>query len=464
MNSLVAVAAPTGISLAIAVAYALLLGPGRAAYYGDQGHYEELARILATTGQFARALADTGPVAEPLRTIGYPAFLALVRGVAGPGYVPVVAVQVLLVATLPALIFLVARPYLTMRRSLGAAWVGAVYLPFAYYSVFTLSDLLATVLVAGASALFTRALTGHGGGNHVLAGVLLGGAGLVRPALLVLGCVLILPLLARPHDRARRAVITLLAVLAYLAIGVVPSYAYTYSNFGRLSVNAAGGGIGLWYGYWQGVWSGKTTEAILAAGDRAPSEEAFAREAALLGVDVALAATYASEFRRLREILEPAGTSIETVRAYIETDKKYGELARERTAADTAGWLGRGVLYRSAVFWFGEIPVAPPAVGAIPTLVLIAIWGAQLLLVILALIGVVVLAIRRPTTGLWFAVGLVALWLAHFPFSAEARYSLPVKTWLIVLAVVGAGYPARWLSRVQARSGRGDDHVPARSV
>src|SRR5262249_43435198 len=142
-------------------------------------------------------------------------------------------------------------------------------------------------------------------------------------------------------------------IAAFALVGVLPSFAYTWSSFGRVGPNAAGGGIGEWYGYWQGVWSARTTDAILAAAYRAPPGTDLRAELASLEVDADAAALYASEFMRLGAVLEGSSTR-EGVARYLAADAEYRGLASAHRDADRGGWLARGFLYRAPVLWAGE--------------------------------------------------------------------------------------------------------------
>lgn len=451
-GTFVALAAASFAALAITIAYAFLLAPVRGSFFPDQLLYEQLGLILASTGSYGRSITDGGVVPEPLRTPGYPLFLAAVYKLAGFRYEAVAAAQAALAALLSLLVFAIARAASTTRLALVAAWSTALYLPIAYYAALTLTDFFATFLVtAGIAALLfarrsARPLPG------IVAGALLGWAVLTRPVLAPVALVLLAWFAARalPSPGRRWSAIAAAAVFAFV---LAPSLLYTYAHFGRLGTSASGPGVVLWLGYWQGTLSGRATIELNALVDGGASAELVERRAGELGLPAVKAADYAREARGLREIEDAAAAPQDRVRQYIDGDRKFFSLALGHIRDDLLGYLARGITYRSVAFWATEVPIAYNQIDALPRSVLLAIWSVQVALIGFALVGLLTLLRSRNELGLVLGLVAASLWAAYFPFHGEPRFALPAKPSVIILAVAGAAWllscagrriPRRW--------------------
>jgi hypothetical protein len=93
------------------------------------------------------------------------------------------------------------------------------------------------------------------------------------------------------------------------------------------------------------------------------------------------------------------------------------------------------------VLWAAEIPIRYSLINDLPTLVIRAIWLAQVVLLLLAAGG----AFHLYRTGRQLEATLLVLPLiyvtgVHLPLLCEARQSLPVKPIVLALAAVGVAH------------------------
>lgn len=390
------------VAFGIAIAYAVYLQPDWEPSRDDQFQYLALARGLADRGELTRAEAGEPFVAEPLRSPGYPVFLALLCRTAGCGNWQVAIAQALLFAALVPLTFAVARGLVAERLALAAAGATALYLPFAYYAALPLSDLLATVLLTAALACAGR-VRGGAMGWAVACGAALGGLALTRPLYVALPLVVAL-LLPRGRTGAARPVIALALVFAAL---LAPYAAYSLAHFGRPLASSSG--VNLWLGYFQGH-GGLDAEERRAADAGAKELEAFA----------------AVSDRRAQAF------------AFVALDDALRERALGLIARAPLEWAARGLTLRSVELWAREEPLRVADAAASPPALRLALTAAQLALVAFAAIGAAALLRARHEALAALAVGvLLYVWLLSAIFWTEARHSLPAKPLLLVAVVAG---------------------------
>jgi len=425
----------SAIAFALVVAFAIAYGPTRSEAFGDQARYESLARALVERGVYARTDGqETAP--EPWRAMGYPLFLAALYATTGSIQLPAIVIQAILVVLLPALAFRLASTFASRRVSLAAAFVVALYAPLAYYSVFLLTDLPAAFLVSLGCLATVVAIERRDVRWGLAAGAGFGFAGLVRPVYAPLGLALLIGLLLIDRSGVRASWRPLAAmVMLSLALGAVPSVAYTYSNFGRPSLVAAGTGIQLWLGYWEGVWSGEMTRQIITEG---PPADLPDRERAQRYRD-----QYLQLFRGIGSLPPKA-----EVANWLEADRVALGWAREEISADPAGYVARAFTYRFWVLWAAELPV--PDVAQVPRAVRLLAWMPQFAIVALAAVGVLV-KLRSSVAAKVVGGILLYVTVAHLPFYVDARYSVAAKPVMLVAAAVGAAWVWRVTRNVLGR-------------
>lgn len=446
-TTVLAVAAMT--AAVIGVTFVILWGEHRALQSNDQRAYDNLGHILARTGIFARSIEGGTIVPEPLRTIGYPLFLALLFRLFGDGYAVVAAAQVTLLAVLTLLVHQLARELgLERRHAAIASWAAALFLPFAYHGTLEMSDLPATVVFTAAITLGLIAWRRSDPAAGILAGVLFGYAALVRPALVVAGIVVGLAITLAPSTRPRRRrVVVGLLTLAMTACVAGTAVAYAWSGYGRVGLIAAPQGGVLWLGYWQGVLRGRDVVELQLLAVTRPSDDAIDTEAARLGLPTLKARRYVRGLERYFDVHVNKFTTLAGVHEYMAQQEDLLVLAVEDIRGDPFGWVWGGLTRRAYTLWSMEYPVPGAARDAI-TLPMVVVWAAQSALIALAAVGMV-RGIATQTTRWASLIGVIAVLAiagAYFPFYSEQRYSLPAKPLLIVFSIVGIMSLTHWLA------------------
>jgi hypothetical protein len=124
--------------------------------------------------------------------------------------------------------------------------------------------------------------------------------------------------------------------------------------------------------------------------------------------------------------------------ARIAADHEYLRVGLENLKAHPIRHVWRRATRGPVLLWAAEIPVRYSDINALPPLVVRAIWALQVLLMGLALWGLIVLWRRDLRTEAYtFAALLLYITCVHTPLYTEARYSLPAKPVVLLLAVIG---------------------------
>ena len=213
----------------------------------DEHEYLSLARSLAAGHGFVydAALRD-GSFTPFGRAPGYPAFLALAGGGAPetsevPASVKVAQSVVGGIGVL--LVGLIAHRIGGRRMAAAAAFIAAAYPPLVWVSGYALSEALFWPIGLSLVWLCDRAQEpGTHVGRSIVAGLVLGGAILVRPGLLVFVPMLALWLIAK--RRIAVAAILLAATCSVLGPWILRNYAH----HGKLIIVASDGGVTFWTG------------------------------------------------------------------------------------------------------------------------------------------------------------------------------------------------------------------------
>ena len=217
----------------------------------DQVNYHDGAKGIADGVGFIFADGH----ANGFWPVGYSGALSLPYALFGASYHVAYAFNLFLGLALVALVDVLGRQLHGPRTGLLAAWFAALYPTFVMYTTVIASEnlylpLLVVVLVLAIESF--RPTTTHGEGARgwllmVLAGLVLGGAILVRPTALAFPAVVLLAgLLLRAGWGAS---IGKTAVVAVLAVGVcVPWGVRNEHEFGEFTLSAFNGGPVLWMG------------------------------------------------------------------------------------------------------------------------------------------------------------------------------------------------------------------------
>jgi len=403
-RSYLPIAALALLAIALTAAYAAALGPDPEPRRDDQVQYLALARGLIERGEFTRAGAGEPFVPEPLRFPGYPLLLAAVCRTVGCERI--VAVQAVLLALAVVLTVRFGAPVLGGRRALAAGALVAAYPTFAYFAALTVSEIAATVLLAGACVAFVAMAERPAAPRALVAGALLGALALTRPFFLPLPLLLAALALASRRRSARPLAPALLLTIAAFGAVLAPQVAYSLTSFGRPLVGSLG--TQLWLGYFQGL-----APADLDDFQRA---EADAGRAAIAR-------------------LENAADRRTQSYAFVALDDELRARALALMAHDPLGYLARGAV-RSVVLWAGEVP-ARDAGATLPDAVRSAWLALELSFLGVGLVGSVRLARRGDLRALVPLALVLFVWALSFPLWAEGRFSLPAKP-LLAIGVVAA--------------------------
>ena len=417
--------------------------------WSDQAGYRRLGAVLAENGRFTRYPDYPVFVPEVIRTPGYPLFVAAIYKMFGIGNdVAVTIAQSFVFAAICLLVYAMGRRIAGRRTGIAAAAITALFPPLPYFGALVLTELWTAFMLTAAMWALVGGVYSRRVSDFVLAGVLLSCTTLVRPAFVLLPYFLAIGLPLLVKCQRERQMLTRWAVLVVAAtITLAPWFAYNYANFGRLTLSPAGGiGRGLWEGTWQARWPGRVQAALtsLAASaiDRTTLDErvqALAREARL---DPGSMLQYVHEWRDINAVWDTPRDPLERVRARVDADGLYYRAALTHIREDPPGHVMRRLTRGFFFLWAADVPIRYTQISRVPTLVIRAIWLAQVILLALGAFGAALLARR----GRWLETVLLVLPLVyvtgvHLPLLCETRQSLPVKPLVLLLAAVAVVRP-----------------------
>jgi 4-amino-4-deoxy-L-arabinose transferase-like glycosyltransferase len=431
------------VALAHAALFIAYQRPDWEVAWSDQGGYKQLGAAMARSGKFTRFPESPVFIPEVIRTPGYPAFVAVVYRLFGVSTLPVAIAQALVFALICLIVYALARRIAGEGTAAVAALMTGVFPPLPYYGALVLTEVWTTFVLMAAMLVCLRAVQQGRTRDFLLAGALFSGATLVRPAFVLLpfGLAIAMPMLV-PSERNRRRAGQWAALAAVAAITMVPWFTYNYVYVGRFTLSPAGGiGRGLWEGTWQGRWSGRSHDDLTDIAEVTPDRmelDARVREVATAeGIAPDGMLTYVHEWQDIRRIWTSPTDPMERARARVVADQEYLRAAVAHIRADFSGWAVRRATRRAFILWASDIPIRYTDIDATPTIVIRAIWLAQVILLIVAAAGLVVL-LRRQRYAEAALVALMLLYVTgvHVPLLCETRQSLPVKPLVITLAAV----------------------------
>ncbi len=432
------------IAIVHAAAYIVYQQPDWDTQWTDQAGYKRLGDALATTGQFTRYPDSPVFVPEVIRTPGYPAFVAIIYKVAGGGnHLAVAGAQAVVFAGLCVLVFFLTLRVAGERAATVAAVMAALFAPFPYYGALVVTELWTTLVATAALLVGLRAAQDGRLRDFILAGVLFGATTLVRPAFVLLPFFLAIamPILVRSQRSAGRlrgwAALALTA-----AITLTPWFAYNAAYLGQFTLSPAGGiGRGLWEGAWQGRWPGRLQAELITladtTADRAELNGRVRDRARQTGLAVEPMLRYVNEWRDIRAIWDTPTDPMERARARVVADQEYLRHAVVLIRQDPAGHVKRRLTQGAFALWAAEVPIRYSDINQTPPIAIRLIWLVQVVLLVLAAWGAIVLA----RGGHWIEASMLVLPLVyvtgvHLPLLCEARQSLPVKPLVIALAAI----------------------------
>jgi hypothetical protein len=204
---------------------------------------------------------------------------------------------------------------------------------------------------------------------------------------------------------------------------------------------AGGIGRGLWEGSWQGRWAGRAhndlTHIAEVTTDRAELDARVREVAAAERIPPAGMLDYVHEWQDIRRIWESPTDPMERARARVVADQEYFRAAVEHIGADLPGWFVRRITRGSFILWASDIPIRYTDINRVNPLIIRAIWLVQVVLLMIAAAGIVVLMRRaRYAEAALLTLSLLYVTGVHVPLLCETRQSLPVKPLILILAAI----------------------------
>ncbi|PYR26516.1 MAG: hypothetical protein DMF98_08775 [Acidobacteria bacterium] len=472
----------TLVALAHATFYIIYQRPDWATEWTDQNGYALLGRVLADTGRFTRYPNLPRFVPEVIRTPGYPLFVAAIDRVIGQGHLAVATAQALVFAAICLLVYALALRVVNDRIAFAAALFTALYPPLPYFAALTLTEVFTTFLVTLGVYLWLRSLAARGetpaafgarsaaaalgtpfgqrciaalgatldfhhgllsGGNGWAAGAgaILAWAALTRPSFQYLPLALIAAawFVAPRGTVARRRGIVLLAVFA---AALTPWLLYNVVFLQMLTFTPAGGtGRTLWEGTWQVALPGRVqatlTSMATTTPDRAALDEKVRAYAGEVEMDGAPMLRYVHQWQDIRKIWTEPQEPWERARARVAADREYGRVALENIRRDPVRHAWRRATRGVLLLWVTEIPIRYSDINALSTTTIRLIWAPQALLIVAALAGLyVVWRQGARVEAAAFAALIVYVTAVHAVLYSEARYALPAKPVVVLLATI----------------------------
>jgi 4-amino-4-deoxy-L-arabinose transferase-like glycosyltransferase len=409
-----------------------VLGLGHHAILGADGpSYERYAQNLVDHLKFSDA---TGPPLYPsvLRTPGYPAFLALLRLLAGDSVLVVRIAQFALLAATAILVQRVGRTLLGARVGLVAGVLCATSLPLIWLANYHLTESASAFLLVAVVWILIRAGTG-GLWDHAAVGALMAILALVRPEFAaavapIAAGVLLWHRAGGRTDRLLRPAVLLAAFVAVMAPWTVRNAIVAH----RFVPLGTGSGPSLYVSAEQ--YAGRISYQLT------PSEYA-----ALYGPN--------GTFRRItraadRRVAATRGSIAQGTRRELAENDAIMAAARRAFRALSVGQVARSLPKRVAYLW-GTADYPP--LGASYTTAAHRLAQVQwALLVVLIVLGAVV-AVSRLRARTWpLFLFPVYVTLEHLVFHAQGRYSVSPRPILMLFAALGVA----WLVERRRRVGQ----------
>jgi 4-amino-4-deoxy-L-arabinose transferase-like glycosyltransferase len=451
------------VAMVHAGCFAIYQRPEWETSWEDQVGYERLGHVLATTGEFTRN-PDLQPfVPETIRTPGYPLFVAGVYRIAGEHHAAVAAAQGLLFALLTLVVFALTSRLASQRVALAAAIFTALFPAIPYYGALVLTEVLCTFLVTLGIWTAVCAVQDRRVSQYLLTGILFGLATLTRPTFALFPVALVACIaLAALWRRDWRSIWPWGWTLVAFAVVLSPWLAYNVIYVHRLTISPAGGiGRATWEASWQGTWSGRVQSDLTRLVDAHVDDDDATLDALVrqFAADNATAAdpmiAYVHQWRDIRHIWNTPTDPRERALTRIAADDAYWRVGLSNIKRDRGGHLVRRVTVGTFVLWAAEIPIRYNRINAVPPIVIHAMWLVQAGIMALALIGLLFVARRRGALEVAPIAALIAYVTAlHVPMLAEARYSLPAKPVIMMLAAIAL---AELLHRFLPQTG---DYLP----
>jgi hypothetical protein len=204
---------------------------------------------------------------------------------------------------------------------------------------------------------------------------------------------------------------------------------------------AGGPGRQLFEGTWQVQLPGRIETELTAIADSTGEPTMLDEKVRAVAARSQLPADpmlrYVHQHQDIRRIWTEPQDPWERVSARIAADHEYWRVGLENIRQNPVRHFWRRAVRGTFLLWASEIPVRYSDINRLSPLTIRAIWLPQVVLMLLATWGAVVLARRGARDQAW-AIAALVLYVAavHTPLYAEARYSLPAKPMILLLATV----------------------------
>lgn len=426
-------------ALAHAAIYIVHQRPDWETGWSDQGGYRQLGAGLATSGEFTRTPGAFVP--EPIRTPGYPAFVAVVYKLFGMhNHMAVAIVQAFVFVAICLFVFSIVRRIAGDRAGLIGAAITAAFSPIPYFGALVLTEVWTTFLLTATVLATLHARASGRYGAFVVAGALAAFTALTRPVFVLLpfGLFALIALVDRFTAWKQWAV-----AIAAAVVCLAPWFAYNYIYFNRITVSPANGlGRAFWEASWQGVWDGRLQSQLTdVAAEPVDGEELERRINAIAaprGLDPQPMLEYIRQWRRIRGMWADPADRAKWAASRIVADNEFYRVGIENAKKDLAGHVRRRFTRALPVLWIGEIPYRHSAINDLPVGVIWFFWGVQAAIIALAAVGLV-LGVR---VWEWRNIAIVAfpfvyITAVHALLLTESRQSLPGMPSVIALAALG---------------------------
>lgn len=425
-------------ALAHAAIYIVHQRPDWDTEWSDQGGYRQLGAGLAIAGEFTRTPGAAVYAPEPIRTPGYPAFVAVVYRLFGVhNHMAVAIAQAGVFAAICLLVFALVRRVAGDRAGLLGAAMTAAFSPLPYFGALVLTELWTAFLMTATMVLTLVARERRSYAFAIAAGALAAFTALTRPVfyLAPFGLFPMIALLDRFVDW-KKWVVAMATVAACLA----PWFAYNYTYFGRFTISPANGlGRAFWEASWQGVWAGRLQDELTETAGQPIDDatlDARVRElAAKHGANADRMIEYVHQWRDIRGLWTDPQDRIKWAASRIVADAEFFRVGIANARRDLPDHIRRRFTRALPVLWIAEIPYRHSAINELPVIVIRLIWGVQALLVALAGLAVV-LGLRGPRwrETLILAFPFAYITAVHCLLLTESRQSLPGMPAVIALA------------------------------
>jgi hypothetical protein len=232
-------------------------------------------------------------------------------------------------------------------------------------------------------------------------------------------------------------------MLTAFLLAVLPWLAYNVVYFRTVTFSPAGGpGRQVFEGTWQVELPGRVEAELTVLADsiedRTELDEKVREVAARTKLSPERLLQYVHQHRDIRRIWIEPRDPWTRMTARIVADHEYLRVGleniRDHPLRHFWGRATRGTL----LLWAAEIPVRYSDINRLSPLAVRALWLPQVLLMVIAVWGIVALA-RRGARVEAFAMAALVVYITafHVPMYSEARYSLPAKPIVLLLATVG---------------------------